>query len=366
MNVSGIIVEYNPFHNGHQRHINLTKEITGCDLLIAIVSGNFCQRGDVSVLNKIEKTQIALEHGVDLVVELPFIYTLQNASVFGYHSVELLKALKVNNLVFGSETNNIDELRKMATLSINIDHLKEIMNNGLSYPKSYGLLTSALYPNDILAVSYLRAIEHFDGIKAYSINRNSNYHDNTLDVICSASAIRNALLNNIDYSNATDIHIEEPHFLSELYPYLRRILLTHDKKDLQDIFLVSEGIENLMIKNALKYENFDDFLNNTISRRYTKARIQRTIVSIMLQNKKETIKNLSGLNYIRVLGFNEKGQKYLRNYENENYQIVTQFKNIPQDYKVLEWKASCLYSTLLKKPNDYLKKELRGPIIINI
>ena len=183
MNVSGIIVEYNPFHNGHQRHINLTKEITGCDLLIAIVSGNFCQRGDVSVLNKIEKTQIALEHGVDLVVELPFIYTLQNASVFGYHSVELLKALKVNNLVFGSETNNIDELRKMATLSINIDHLKEIMNNGLSYPKSYGLLTSALYPNDILAVSYLRAIEHFDGIKAYSINRNSNYHDNTLDVI---------------------------------------------------------------------------------------------------------------------------------------------------------------------------------------
>ena len=102
MNVSGIIVEYNPFHNGHQRHINLTKEITGCDLLIAIVSGNFCQRGDVSVLNKIEKTQIALEHGVDLVVELPFIYTLQNASVFGYHSVELLKALKVNNLVFGS------------------------------------------------------------------------------------------------------------------------------------------------------------------------------------------------------------------------------------------------------------------------
>lgn len=364
MNISGIITEYNPFHNGHQRHIDLTKEMTKCDLLIAVVSGNFCQRGDVSVLNKFEKTAIALNHGIDLVVELPYIYTLQNAGVFGYRSVEILKALGINNLVFGSETNNIEELKKMASLSINIDHLKEIMNNGLSYPKSYGLLASALYPNDILAVSYLRAIEHFGGINAFSIERNSNYHGTEISKFCSASAIRNAILNGEDYSSGTDVIIDEPHFLFELYPYLRRILLTHDKKELHDIFLVSEGIENLLIKNALKYERFDDFLNNTISRRYTKARIQRTIVNIMLQIKKINIDNLSPLNFIRVLGFNEKGQSFLREYNNEDYKIVTQFKNIPKDYKEIEWKATCLYSTLLKNPNEYLKKELRGPIIL--
>lgn len=364
MNISGIIVEYNPFHNGHLRHIELTKEMTQCDLLIAIVSGNFCQRGDVSVLNKFEKTEIALNHGIDLVVELPYIYTLQNATVFGYRSVEILNALGINNLVFGSESNNLEELKKMASLSINIDHLKEIMSSGLSYPKSYGLLASALYPNDILAVSYLRAIEQFKDIKAISIDRNSNYHDTTLNNICSASAIRLAILNGQDYSKATDATIKDPHFLSELYPYLRRILLTHDKNQLHDIFLVSEGIENLMIKNALKYESFEDFLNNTISRRYTKARVQRTIINIMLQIKKETVNSLSKLNYIRVLGFNEKGQSFLRNFHNEDYRIVTQFKNIPDDYKDIEWKASCLYSTLLKKPNDYLKQELKGPVII--
>ena len=363
MNIAGIIVEYNPFHNGHLRHINMTKKLTGCDLLIAVTSGNFCQRGDVSVMDKFEKTEAALNHGVDLVVELPFIYTLQNASVFGKRSVDILASLGINSLVFGSETNNIEELQKMAELSINVDHLKEIMNTGLSYPKSYGLLASELYPNDILAVSYLKALQNYPNIKAIPVERNSEYHSTELDEICSASAIRKALKENRDYSKSTPISINEAHFIDELYPYLRNLLLTMDKKQLGNMFLVNEGIENLMIKNALKYTDYNDFLNNTVSRRYTKARIQRTIVNIILQNKKETVLNLPEMNYIRVLGFNEKGQNFLRNYKNENIDIVTQFKNIPEQYKNIEWKASIIYSSLLKDPNAYLKKELRGPII---
>ena len=362
MNVTGIIVEYNPFHNGHIKHIKQAIKITKADLIIAITSGNFTQRGDVSVMDKFSKTTVALDNGVDLVIELPYIYTVQNAKVFGEKAVELLNAIGINNLVFGSETNNLEELSKYAELNINIDYLKEIMDTGVSYPKAYGLLASSLFPNDILAVSYLKALNK-TAIKPYPIKRTSKYHDTKLKRICSASAIRKAIKEKQDYSIGTPIKIKEPHFNDELYPYLRRILFTKTKDELKEIFLVSEGIEGLLIKNAYKYSNYEEFLNNTVSKRYTKARIQRIILQIINNIKKEEVNKLPQTSYIRVLGFNQKGQKYLRDYVSDNYRIVTQFKNIPEPYKDIEWKVSQMYASLLKKPNEYLLKELKGPII---
>lgn len=362
MNVTGIIVEYNPFHNGHIKHIKQALKLTKCDLLVAITSGSYCQRGDVSIINKFDKTKAALDYGVDLVIELPYIYTLQNAKVFGEKAIELLNAIGVNNLVFGSETNNIEELQKYAELNINVDYLKEIMATGLSYPKAYGLLASSLYPNDILAVSYLRAIKG-KNIKAFPIKRTTKYHSDVLKKICSASAIRNAIKNKQDYSIGTPIKVKEPHFNNELYPYIRRILMTSSKEELSRIFMVSEGIENLLKKNAYAYDYYDDFINNCVSKRYTKARIQRVLVHILNNISKNEVGNINKLDYIRVLGFNAKGQEYLRNYHNKSYRIVTQFKNIPEDYKNIEWKVASTYALLLKKPKEYLQKELKGPII---
>lgn len=362
MNVTGIIVEYNPFHNGHIKHIKEARKLTKADILIAITSGNFTQRGDVSILDKFEKTKAALDYGVDLVIELPYIYTVQNAKVFGEKAVELLNAIGVDSIVFGSETCNIEELNKYAELNINVDYLKEIMDTGLSYPKAYGLLASSLYPNDILAVSYLKAIKN-TSIKAYPIKRTSKYHDTKLKKICSASAIRKAIKDKQDYSIGTPIKIKHPHFNDELYTYLRRLLFTKTKKDLQKIFLVSEGIEGLLIKNAYKYDNYDDFIYNSVSKRYTKARIQRVILQIINNIETKDVKSLGRLNYIRVLGFNSKGQKYLREFESNKYKVVTQFKNIPNKYKDIEWKVSQIYASLYKKPQDYLLKELKGPII---
>lgn len=364
MNVTGIIVEYNPFHNGHIRHIKEAKKITNSDVLIAIASGNFTQRGDVSVLDKFDKTKAALDNGVDLVIELPFIYTVQESKVFGQKAVELLNAVGVNNIVFGSETNNIEELSKYAELNINVDHLKEIMSKGVSYPKAYGLLASSLYPNDILAVSYLKAISKTN-IKPYLIKRTSNFHDTKLKKICSASAIRCAIKDKKDYSIATPIKIINPHFNEELYPYLRRLLFTHSKEELSKIFLVSEGIEGLLIKNAYKYDTYEDFINNSVSKRYTKARIQRVILQMIMNITKKDVNALPKTNYIRVLGFNSKGQKYLRNLKQDKYKIITQFKNIPDAYKDIEWKAANVYASMLKKPNEYILKELKGPIIKN-
>lgn len=364
MNVTGIIVEYNPFHNGHIKHIKEAKKLTNADIMIAITSGNFTQRGDVSVIDKFDKTKAALDNGVDLVIELPYIYTTQESKVFGEKAVELLKVIGVNNIVFGSETNNIEELSKYAELNINVDHLKEIMNTGVSYPKAYGLLASSLYPNDILAVSYLKAINKTN-IKPYLIKRTTNFHDTKLKKVCSASAIREAIKNKKDYTIGTPIKIKNPHFNDELYPYLRKLLFTRSKEELKNIFLVSEGIEGLLIKNAYKYDNYEDFINNSVSKRYTKARIQRIILQIINNITKKDVSSLSKLNYIRVLGFNKKGQNYLRNLKQTKYSIVTQFKNIPEKYKEIEWKVSQMYASMLKKPQEYLLKELKGPIIKN-
>jgi len=362
MKVTGIIAEYNPFHNGHLYHINKAKELTNPDLLVCVLSGNYNQRGDLSIMNKFDKTKVALENGIDLVVELPFIYTCQNAYVFGSSAVNILKQLKANYLVFGSETNNIEELNKYADLEIDVTRLKELMHDGNSYPSAYGLLAGSLYPNDILAVSYLKALKESD-IKPIAIQRTNEYHSEDLNIIASASAIRKAIKNNIDYSIASNIKIEQPIFNEMLYPYIRNLLLTTSKQDLANIFLVNEGIENLLKKNAALYSNYEDFLNNSISRRYTKARIQRVLMMLANQIKKDDVNKLSELNYVRVLGFNQKGQEYLKQIKKDT-NIITLFKNIPEDYKDIEWKTSCIYSSLLNDGDSYLKQELKGPIII--
>ena len=179
-----------------------------------------------------------------------------------------------------------------------------------------------------------------------------------------STAIRKALKEDKDISKTCPIEIPEPIFTEDLYPYIRRLLITSDINDLKNIFMVSEGIENLLKNNAYKYDNYEDFISASNSRRYTRSRIQRILMHIANQIKKEDVSVLPDNDYIRVLGFNQKGQQYLKQIK-EKINIITQFKNIPEPYKTMEWKANCLYATLLKDPNIYMKRELQGPIIKN-
>lgn len=363
MNITGIICEYNPFHNGHIYHINKAKELTNPDLLICVLSGNYNQRGDLSIIDKFKKTEYALDNGIDLVVELPYIYATQNAYIFGSKAVDILNKLNVNNLVFGSETNNLDELNKYANLEVDVTKLKELLRDGQSYPKAYGLLAGSMYPNDILAVTYLKALKNTN-IRPISIQRTNDYHSKNINELSSASAIRQAIRNNVDVSKTTPVKFEDPIFNEMLYPYLRNILLTLPKEELGNIHLVSEGIENMLIKQANEYDNYDEFIKHSISRRYTKARIQRILCQIACHITKDEAK--INEDYIRILGFNSKGKDYLNNIKkNEKLNLITQFKNLPEASKNIEWKASVIYSSLLKDSNAYLKKELKGPIIID-
>ena len=362
MKITGIITEYNPFHNGHKYHIKQALDITKPDLLVCVCTGNYNQRGDISIINKFEKAKAALDNGVDLIIELPYIYTVQNGYVFGSKAVELLNKLNTNYLVFGSETNNLEELKKYAELEVDVTRLKQLLHDGNSYPKAYGLLAGSLYPNDMLAVTYLKALKDTN-IIPISIQRTNDYLSNDMDIIASATAIRNASRDNLDYSMATSITINNPVYNKDLYPYIRNLLFTMDNKDLSNIFLVSEGIENLLKENAIKYDNYEDFINNSISRRYTKSRIQRILLHIINQIKKQDVENLNELDYIRVLGFNSKGQEYLKQIKND-INVVTLFKNIPEPYKSIEWKVNLTYANLLKDSNNYIKRELQEPVII--
>ena len=367
MKVTGIVTEYNPFHYGHQYHIQEARKLTNCDVLIAVMSGNFVQRGEPAILDKWQRTKIALEHGVDLVLELPFIYCNQSAQQFADGAIHILNLAKIDSLVFGSESNNLEELKEIASMSINVNNLKEYLSEGHSYPKSLGLMAGSYPANDILGIAYLKALQNYS-IQPYSIQRTNQYHDSKLtEGFASATAIRHAIQNNQDVSNYTPMQFSsELHDISDYYPYLRTLLLTMDKDYLKQLFLFEEGIENHLIKLATQYYDYSSFINHATTRRYTKSRIQRTLISLLVQLSKEEKKNLPPLTQFRVLGFNSIGQNYLKQLRELEVPIATTFGQLPIPYRQLEYKATVAYC--YPYSSDYqsylLKRELEGPVII--
>ena len=221
----GIICEYNPFHNGHLYHINKIKEMYPDSTIVLVMSGNFTQRGDASIINKWDKTEIALKNNIDLVVELPFKFTCQSADIFAYGAVNILNYLKVDTLIFGSETNDINKFEKIADIQLSKEYnlkVKEYMASGTNYATS---LSNALNdfnfknikkPNDILAISYIRELKKINSkIKCISIKRDNDYNSKKLeDNITSATSIRENI-KNIDIKNYVPKNV---------YPYLKNKL----------------------------------------------------------------------------------------------------------------------------------------------
>ena len=165
----GIICEYNPFHNGHLYHLNKVKELFPNEIITLVLIGNFVNRGDMSVINKWDKTKLALDYGVDLVVELPFMFATQSADIYAYGAISILDNLKCDYLVFGSESNDIDTLIKIADTKVDI---KDLLKKGYNYPKAIDIALkkklniSINTPNDLLGISYIKAIEKLNQNKA--------------------------------------------------------------------------------------------------------------------------------------------------------------------------------------------------------
>lgn len=327
MHVIGIICEYNPFHNGHLYHLKKIKELYPDSLIILVLNGYFLERGEISIISKINKTKIALEYGIDIVLELPFVYGTQSADIFADISLKMLNNFKCEYLIFGSESNNIEKLNKFVDYTINNtkeynNNVKNYLDKGINYPSALAKALNIDYKldsNDLLGISYLKAIKQNNyNIKPITIKRTNNYLDILDDTdIISATNIRNKLYSNIDikkyipeYNNKYINNIN----LNNLFNYLNYKIIS--EKDLSIYLDVDEGIEFRLKKIIHKVNNTDELINKIKSKRYTFNKIRRMLIHILIGLTKEDNKKLK-LDYIKILGFSKKGQKYLKNIKKE-------------------------------------------------
>ena len=364
MKVVGIICEYNPFHNGHLYHLEKAKEIADGGIIIAILTGYFSMRGDVSVINKYQKVKAAIDNGVDITIELPFLLGTQNADIFAYNSVKLLSMMGVNDIVAGSESNDINIINNISNFEDDKEFNDEIKRNldiGLSYRKSY---TNALEKynitlssNDMLNVKYLKAIKQIKPeITLHLIKRiNNNYNDETLNNtnIQSATAIR----------KATDIKEYVPEFINDIFVekgfydiesfkgVLKHLLLT---QNLNNVFEAKEGIENSF---KITFKSIDELIDKLATKRYTKTRIRRFIAYTLTQTTKDEMLELNN-DIIRVTGFNQKGQKYLSTIKKDTNYFTRLINGINKIYDK-ELMIAKIFSNIYNE--DFIKIEQSLP-----
>lgn len=379
MHKIGIICEYNPLHNGHLYQIKKIKETYKDSLIIVCLSSCFMQRGEASILNKWDKTRLAIESGVDLVLELPFAFATQYQDIFAKGALTILNHLKIDTLVFGSECNDIELLKNLASVQLKDESynylVKRYLDLGLNYPTS---LSKALFdisgvkldkPNDLLALAYVKEIikNNYD-IEPFSIRRTSDYHNSNLDSdIVSASTIRKLLKDEVNVNNYLPYNIYD--YLSEIdedkYFALLKYQIINNVDCLDKFQTVDEGIENRIIKYINMVNSKEELILKVKSKRYTYNKINRMFTHILTNFTKEDAKDLE-IEYLRVLGFNTRGKNYLNKIKKEiGIPIINKY--IPNMYKSLdiEFRVSLIYSLILKdKGDDFLKREYRNKPVI--
>lgn len=355
MEIIGIICEYNPFHNGHLYHINKIKDLYPDSLLVLCLNGYFLERGEISILSKENKTRIALDNKVDLVVEIPFVFGSESADTFAEASTIILNYLGCTKLIFGSECNDIKLLTDIAKKELEpnfSDKIKEALNEGINYPsalsKALGIKIDS--PNDLLGISYIKSIlKNNLSIVPESIKRTSDYHDTTSNnEIISARNIREKINNNEDISKYINYEITCSQINYDLLFNLLKYKVISDS-NLSKYLTVDEGIEYKIIKEINNVSSYFELVEKIKSKRYTYNRINRMLIHILIGLTKED-RNKSFIEYIKVLGFNNRGQIYLSKLKSD---ILISSK-IKETYLVrnYELKASIIYD-LLTNNNTY-------------
>ena len=337
MTTIGIICEYNPFHNGHIYHINKIKEMYPDSLIILVLNGYFLERGEISIINKLDKAKIALQYGVDIVLELPFVFGTQSADTFASTSIKMLEEYHCDYVVFGSESNDLDKLTQIVDYTIKNEEkynkdVRKYLDKGTNYPTSLAKSLNIDFDfnsNDLLAISYIKAIKLNNyHIKPITIKRTNNYLDiDSNDHVISASNIRNKLLNKekIDkYIPKYNKNLIKKIDFIKLFELLKYKIIT--SKDLSIYLDVDEGIEFRLKKIINNCHNINDLIEKTKSKRYTYNKIRRMLIHILIGFIKEDNRNIQ-LDYIKVLGFTNLGKKYLNIIKKDLIYPSTALKN---------------------------------------
>lgn len=342
--ILGIVSEYNPFHNGHLRHLNYSKEVTKCTFSVAVMSGNFTQRGDTALVDKWTRAEMALKAGVDLVIELPTVYATSSAENFAEGAIKILNSLGVVDYVsFGSEIGELAPLNEVA--EILYKEPKEFsslitrqLKSGLSYPKARELAISMYFgsskkfteilenPNNVLGIEYLKALKKYRSpILPLTMKRDySDYNSKKVrNGIASSTAIRTMIEHkkNIHYVVPYETYelmeeqIELGHIIPNLSIFEKQIIYTLRKMSVQEIANlpdVTEGLE-YRIKEAANISNtLETLIANIKTKRYTLTRIQRILVHTLLGiTAKDVNASRKVVPYIRILGFNKHGKRII-------------------------------------------------------
>lgn len=354
----GVIAEYNPFHNGHIYHLNKVKEMFPDSYLILVLAGNFTQRGDVSVINKWDKTKLALDYGFDLVAELPFNIATSSASLYAHGAIDILNKLDCDYLVFGSETNDVELFKNLVNVTNNNKDyqakIKHYLNKGLNYPKACSLALNDVSkviidkPNDVLALEYIRNIINTNSkIKPVSIKRTNDYHECEINKkITSATSIRKNINNKSIIKNTLpddSLKLIKDISLNDYFKYIKYEIISNNKLD--EILDVDEGIENKLKKEVLSSNNIEELILKVKSKRYSYNKIKRMLLHILTNTKKDYDKNI---NYIRILGATNNGMKILKEIKTKtDVPIITKYKK-KYDYLFKDdIKASIVYSLIV-------------------
>lgn len=372
MHTIGIICEYNPFHNGHLYHLKKIKELFPDSLIILVLNGYFLERGEISIISKQNKAKIALEEGIDLIVELPFVYGTQSADIFANISIKILEILNCEFIVFGSESNNLEKLNQIVDYTLNNEdeyneNVKKYLDKGFNYPTSLAKALNISFefkPNDLLGISYIKSIKKNKyKIKPMVIKRTNDYLDTeSNEEIISASNIRQKLISGINITKFVP---------KSTLPYIRNISLDNlfnilkykiiTEKNLEGYLDVDEGIENRLKKVIYDVNNINDLINNIKSKRYTYNKITRMLIHILIGLTKNDCKNLN-LDYIKILGFNNKGKIYLNNVKkNLDIPINCQKNSLIYKYELI---AAAIYDLITNENN--LQFELSNKPVIKV
>ena len=375
MNV-GIICEYNPFHYGHLYHLNKIKEMYPNSNIILVMSGWLTERGDLSLIDKFKKTDIALKYGVNLVVELPLKY-IQSADYFAKGAISILNKLGCDTIVFGSESNNVDELIDLARIQLNnkkYDTLvKKYLDEGINYPTAMSKALKTISgktvntPNNILGLSYIKEIiKNKYNIKPVTIKRDSDFNSKIIEgKITSASSIRELIKNNKRFKKYVPSYsykyLKNCIFIDDYFDYLKyKIISTNDLTIYQ---CVDNDIANRIKKYINNSNSLEDLLSKIKTKRYTYNRLKRTLTYILLSITKEDCNNLE-LDYIRVLGFNKNGKDFLNKIKKDiDIPLLTNYddKYLNKDLNI---NTIISLNNKIKNKKEFIEKEYKQKPII--
>lgn len=399
MKISGIICEYNPFHNGHLHHIRETRK-NGATHIAAVMSGNFVQRGDTAYMDKLERARLAVRSGADLVIELPVQYSLSSAEKFAEGAVYLLDSLGVvDEVSFGSECGSIEKLLAAMetielTASLHEKDIRQIMEKGYTYPRALssvingkspeiaGIITS---PNNMLAIEYLRALRKFDSsVKPFTIRRVYASHDGITpeNGFASASFMREQLAEFNDASVISEyttplwadaianaIHNGTTASMQRLERVLLYKLRSTSAEEIAGISDVGQGLEN-RIYGARMAGSLEELLFTVKTKRYTMSRIRRIMLCLLLGITKEDMNQLPA--YGRILAFNERGKEILAKAKNStkipfstSIAKLSQLNEKAERFAELEIRASDVYGLAMETVTS-AQKDYRAKIMIDM